>query len=112
MSIIIASGETISKSPLNNSPSKMMYSFPKTQRFFYQKRPVCDQMYICSDIKQKRSTSFGYGSKYDFTKSKNTAPYYNMPTDFDTKKPHLPSFTFGISRSFYEKVKIIYLGLL
>ena len=27
-----------------------------------------------------------------------------MPSDFDTKKPHSPSFTFGISRSYYDKV--------
>jgi hypothetical protein len=33
MSIIIANGEKISKSPLNTSISKQMYSFPKSQRF-------------------------------------------------------------------------------
>jgi hypothetical protein len=112
MSIIIAAGETISKSPLNNSPSKMMYSFPKTQRFFYQKRPVCDTLYVCPDNKPKRSTSFGYGNKYDFTKTKNTAPYYNLPTDFDPKKSYHPKYSFGISRSFYEKVILVNSGIL
>jgi hypothetical protein len=112
MSIIIASGEAISKSPINHSPTKMMYTFPKTQRFFFEKRPLCDQMYPSQESKTNRSTSFGYGNKYDFTKSKNTAPYYNLSTNFDPKKTHQPSYTFGISRSFYEKVKLVNIGLL
>jgi len=33
MSVIIASGEPISKSPLNKSLSKQMFSFPKAERF-------------------------------------------------------------------------------
>ncbi len=33
MSIIVASGEAISKSPLNHSTSKQMFSFPKAERF-------------------------------------------------------------------------------
>jgi hypothetical protein len=33
MSIIVASGEQISKSPLNHSSSKQMYSFSKADRF-------------------------------------------------------------------------------
>ncbi len=107
MSVIIASGEVISKSPMNNSTSKMMYSFPRTERFAYQKAPICDKMYTSPDMKNTRSASFGYGTKYDFTKTKNSAPYYNLPTDFDIKKPYMSSFTFGISRECYEKVIIV-----
>ncbi len=33
MSVIIASGEQINKSPLNNSISKQMFSFPREERF-------------------------------------------------------------------------------
>ena len=33
MSVIIASGEQISKSPINKSLSKQMYSFPREERF-------------------------------------------------------------------------------
>lgn len=33
MSITIATGEQISKSPVNNSKSKQMFSFPKSNRF-------------------------------------------------------------------------------
>jgi hypothetical protein len=54
----------------------------------------------------KRSTTLGRGSKYDFTKDhKNKcASIYNSQSDFDPKNPHSPRFTFGISRSHYEKV--------
>lgn len=53
-----------------------------------------------------RSTSLGKGDKYDFTrehKNKN-AQFYNYHSDFDTKKPHSPQWSFGISRSAYDKV--------
>lgn len=33
MSVIVASGEQISKSPLNKSVTKQMFSFPKADRF-------------------------------------------------------------------------------
>ena len=33
MSIIVAKGETICKSPINTSKSKMLYSIPKDERF-------------------------------------------------------------------------------
>jgi hypothetical protein len=107
MSIIVAQGEVISKSPMNTSKSKMMYSFSKTQRFFSQKKNLCDTIYTFPEVRTTRSTTFGFGNKYDFTKTKSSVPYYNLPTDFDSKKPYLPSYTFGISRSYYEKVNII-----
>ncbi len=52
-----------------------------------------------------RFTSLGKGEKYDFTREgrgKN-ATIYDLKSDFDTSKPHTPAWTFGISRSFYEK---------
>ena len=33
MSIIVAKGETICKSPINTSKSKLLYSIPKDERF-------------------------------------------------------------------------------
>ena len=33
MSIIVAKGEVICKSPINTSKSKMLYSIPKDERF-------------------------------------------------------------------------------
>jgi len=62
-------------------------------------------LYSLPDVKSKRSASIGYGMKYDFTKDqKNKAPYYNMKSDFGRDHP-LPSYTFGIAREYYEKVK-------
>lgn len=54
----------------------------------------------------KRSTSFGYGKRSDFTKeSKNKCQeLYNIKSTFEDKKNGVPAYTFGISRSFYEKV--------
>jgi hypothetical protein len=107
MSVIIAQGEVISKSPLNTSTAKMMYSFPRTQRFFNQKSATCDKFYKLPEVRSNRAASIGYGTKYDFTKGKTGAPFYDLPTDFDAKHPHSPSYTFGISRGFYEKVRFI-----
>ena len=48
----------------------------------------------------------GKGTKFDFAKlNKNKcAEFYEVGSDFDKKKPHAPSFSFGISRNFFEKV--------
>jgi len=52
----------------------------------------------------------GFGKKYDFIlKNINKkAPFYEMPSEFDTKKPPNPAFTFGIARNYYEKVNFKY----
>lgn len=107
MSVITASGEVISKSPLNNSSAKFMYSFPKDKRFRVPKEREAN-CYTLPDVKSQRSTTFGYGTKFDFTKQfgGKTAPYYNIPTLFDSKANQAPAFTFGISRSYYDKVFI------
>lgn len=106
MSVIIEKGEIISKSPINCSTAKMMYSFSKADRF-REKRSPCETFYYqLPDVKSTRSASFGFGPKYDFTKNSKSikAPYYQIPSDFNAKKPHSPAFTFGISREHYEKV--------
>jgi hypothetical protein len=48
----------------------------------------------------------GKGTKFDFAKLNNNkcAAFYEIGSDFDKKKPHAPSYSFGISRNFYEKV--------
>jgi hypothetical protein len=110
MSVIIASGESISKSPLNMSPAKMMYSFPKSARFSLQKdNSSKTYFYELPSVKSMRSSAIGFGNKYDFTntvnkKKRKDIPYYDIPSDFDKKKPHSPAFTFGISREYYAKV--------
>ena len=65
-----------------------------------------DNFYNLPSVLSKRSTSFGYGTKSDFTKHHkfNDSSSRYKPTDFDDKHPSSPAFTFGISRHFFEKV--------
>jgi hypothetical protein len=48
----------------------------------------------------------GKGKKFDFAKLNNNkcAEFYESQTDFNPKKPNAPSYSFGISRSYYDKV--------
>ena len=105
MSTIIF-GDPISKSPLNHSYSKQMYSFPKDQRFRMKKPNRNDTFYNLPDEKSHRATSIGFGTKYDFTKEHKdkSQTFYNIAKDFDPKKSNAPAYTFGIARSFYDKV--------
>jgi len=54
----------------------------------------------------RRATTLGKGKKSDFTtegKIQNSQ-FYNLGSDFDQNHPHSPKWTFGISRSHYDKV--------
>ena len=107
MSVIVASGEAISKSPINTSNSKMMYSFSKSSRFPKQdRRGYADALYLLPEIKSKRSTTFGLGNKYDFTRTQKgiNTQFYSNGSDFDKDHPHSPCFTFGVGRDKYSKV--------
>lgn len=57
--------EDIRNNPMNNSTSKMLYSFSKERRF-----QVCDRLdlpfYTLPDVQEKRSTSLGFGNKTVF----------------------------------------------
>lgn len=48
----------------------------------------------------------GKGQKYDLSKYKQNIcdSYYDIPSSFNGKKPNGPSYSFGISRDFYDKV--------
>lgn len=97
----VISGEPICNSPLNHSKSKYMYSFGKARRF-----PPIDRSYVgqffynLPSMKMKRSTSIGYGTKYDFTRdAKSKSPvFYNFKSDFDQKNPNGPKYSFGLGR--------------
>ena len=68
MSVTISNCDEICSSPTNNSTSKMLYSFPKTSRFPARHPTHCDHFYdIPSTIQSCRTTSLGFGHKYDFT---------------------------------------------
>jgi hypothetical protein len=57
-------------------------------------------------MKSTRMASIGKGNKYDFTKEHKgkNCQFYELGSDFSPKNPFAPSHTFGISRSYYDKV--------
>ncbi len=57
-------------------------------------------------IKSTRFTTMGKGNRTDFSKLKrvNCEQFYNIPSDFNSKKPVGSAFSFGISREYYKKV--------
>jgi len=108
MSYEIPFAEYVNKSPLNHSTAKMMYSFPKTQRFNYGygKNSSKTFLYNLPDVRDYRGTSIGLGKKSDFTHVDDIhkAPFYSNKDGFDVKNSGSPSYTFGISRHFFDKV--------
>ena len=106
MSVIVACGEAISNSPINTSKSKQMYSFTKAERF-PKIKPTCDgDFYNLPEVRSKRFTTLGKGTKYDFTSlaKGRSSQIYDSKSDFDQKNPHSPRYTFGIGRDKYTKV--------
>ena len=111
MSITIKSGEAISRSPINNSISKQMYSFskaprftfidqklPREQRFWKMKENIgkTDNYYDIPEFLSKRFTTMGSGKRVDFTLSQKgvNTKFYSNPTDFDPIHPHGPRYSF------------------
>jgi hypothetical protein len=76
MSITVSNCDEICHSPTNQSKTKMLYTFSKENRF--PKRRIimylyilylrCDKYYDYKTLDSSRTTGFGYGTKYDFTK--------------------------------------------
>ena len=84
-------------SPMNDSTAKAQYSFPKSKRFV---EPVSNsgKFYDIPSGFSKRSTSFGYGKKSDFTGGKEKTPdpgTYHINTDIANGTTKV---SFGISR--------------
>ena len=89
-------------SPTNNSTAKAQYSFPKASRFS-ESKPTTQNFYNIPDSFNKRTTSFGYGHKYDFTSDVEKTPdpgAYKTEYDILNKAK---AFTFGISRDACKK---------
>jgi hypothetical protein len=89
-------------SPTNNSTAKAQYSFPKASRFPMSK-PSTHNFYNIPDSFSKRTTSFGYGQKYDFTSGVEKTPdpgAYRTEHDILNKAK---AFSFGISRDECKK---------
>jgi hypothetical protein len=90
----------------NHSPTKFMYSFSRAQRFpSLDRRGFSDAFYVFPGIgKTGRKVGIGYGTKYDFTKSRVKTEIIGIKRDFDIgSKPRGVSYTFGESRSKFGK---------
>ena len=84
-------------SPLNTSKSKAAYSFGKQIRF--KNNIQKDNYYSFYNLPSTitaRSTSIGFGKKYDFTKRNNISGEYYLSSpinSFDSKYKNSPSYT-------------------
>ena len=64
MSIMLKNSVDLSKSQLNNSPSKSTFSFSKSKRFPETRLPeVSPKLYSPRDVWNYRSAGIGYGKK-------------------------------------------------
>ena len=90
----------------NSSPTKFMYSFSRAQRFpSVDRRGYSDAFYVFPGIGQGQKVGIGYGTKYDFTKSRVRTEIIGIKRDFDVgSKPRGFSYSFGESRSKFGKV--------
>lgn len=90
----------------NSSPTKFMYSFSRAQRFpSLDRRGFSDSFYVFPGIGTGRKVGIGYGTKYDFTKSRVKTEIIGIKRDFDIgTKPRGVSYSFGESRSKFGKV--------
>jgi hypothetical protein len=99
--------EKIIHSPINTSKGKSTFSFSKGSRFDEIKLKGSKTLYYeLPMMKNERYTSMGYGKKYDFVIKhiNKRAPFYDLPSEFNLKKPTTPAFSFGIGREYYDKV--------
>lgn len=105
MSIIVASGDVISKNLLNHSSAKQMYTFSKTPRFQELKKSSSSSFfYNIPPQVSTRKAFIGYGNKSDFTKDKDTnAPFYQVPRIFEGPHPTAPKYSFGLGRNYFQK---------
>ena len=91
----------------NSSPTKFMYSFSRASRFpSVDRRGFSDAFYVFPGIgRTGRKAGIGYGTKYDFTKSRVKTEIIAIKRDYDLgTKPRGFSYSFGESRSKFNKV--------
>ena len=86
---------------INTSTSKQMYKFSKAIRFPTLKKPYEAFFYNLPSVKDRFTTTFGIGNKYDFTKNVlkgKTDTFYDIPREFDLKRKNSPQYSFGKGR--------------
>ena len=106
MSVIIATGSAISRAALNTSSAKNMYTFAKASRFpTISRKGFSDTFYDLPSVRMKRTCTFGYGTKSDFTKNtRRYNPKFNDNSSDFGAKSHGPRYTFSNGREKYGKV--------
>ena len=89
----------------NTSPSKFMYSFPKSNRFMeIDKKGKTDIMYNLPSSKMTRKAGIGYGTKYDFTKEfERGTEFISIKRSYDLKNFPGVKYSFGIGRDKFKK---------
>lgn len=91
---------------INNSTSKQMYKFGKERRFCSFKKPYDAFFYELPSVRDRFTTTFGYGHKFDITKNimrDKTHSYYDVPREFDLKRRNTPQYSFGKGRDICKK---------
>ena len=91
-------------SSIDNSPSKQKYSFPKAERFPKISIYGAMSFYNLPSVRTKRSTTLGYGSRYNFVPkdSENIPACYNYRYGVESKQPSSPKYSFGLGRDYIK----------
>lgn len=104
MSIELFTQEQIVNHVENSSPTKFMYSFGRAERFPKLKRSgKSDTFYNLPSTKMRRTASFGFGTRSDFTKNRKNTEFISIRRDFDKGNQRGLKFSFGIGRDYYKK---------
>jgi hypothetical protein len=88
-------------SSIDNSPSKQKYSFSKAERFPKISAYGAMSFYNIPSMRNGRSTSFGYGSRYNFAPKKSEMTpscYNNYCYGVESRQPYAPKYSFGLGR--------------
>ncbi|CAD8103006.1 unnamed protein product [Paramecium sonneborni] len=76
--------------------ANIQYSFPKAKRFRRLHTPCSTDYYEPNYFRSTRASGFGYGNKFDFTKTQPyTETYYDATSSFQNNK----GASFGLSRN-------------
>ena len=89
----------------NASPTKYMYSFPRSERFRkIDKRGKSDIFYNLPPMTMKRGAGIGLGKKYDFTKANfRDTEFASIQRAYEHNNFPGYKYTFGIGRDKVQK---------
>ena len=87
-------------SSIDNSPTKQKYSFPKAERFPKISVYGAMSIYNLPSVRNKRSTTLGYGPRYNFVpkNSEATPLCYDFSYGVESTQPNPPKYSFGLGR--------------